>query len=114
VPWSAAGMYAVLRDERVTVGGGVPTQWEKLLELPGLDRSAFVHLRVGVVASAPASPALVSRVRDLIGVPLVVRYAMTESPTVSGTEPDDAREIQFRTVGRPQHGMTVRVTDDDG
>jgi len=114
VPWSAAGMYTVLRDERITVGGGVPTQWEKLLELPDLDRAAFTHLRVGVVGSAPASPALVSRVRELIGVPLVVRYAMTESPTVTGTEPDDPVEIQFRTVGRPQHGMTVRITGDDG
>ncbi|MEE2059174.1 class I adenylate-forming enzyme family protein [Rhodococcus artemisiae] len=113
-PWSAAGMYSVIRDERITVGGGVPTQWEKLLELPDLDPAAFAHLRVGVVASAPASPALVSRVRDLIGVPLVVRYAMTESPTVCGTEPDDAVEVQFRTVGRPQHGMTVRITGDDG
>ncbi|MDV7352735.1 class I adenylate-forming enzyme family protein [Rhodococcus oxybenzonivorans] len=113
-PWSAAGMYAVIRDERITVGGGVPTQWEKLLELPDLDPSAFAHLRVGVVASAPASPALISRVRDLIGVPLVVRYAMTESPTVCGTEPDDAVDVQFRTVGRPQYGMKVRITDADG
>ncbi|MBM7369191.1 acyl-CoA synthetase (AMP-forming)/AMP-acid ligase II [Gordonia hydrophobica] len=113
-PWTAAGMARTLADERVTVGGGVPTQWAKLLEQPGLDRSSFPHLRVGVVATAPASPELVEATAELIGVPLVVRYAMTESPTVCGTEPDDPPEVQCRTVGRPQYGMTVEVIDDAG
>ncbi|NKY64604.1 acyl--CoA ligase [Gordonia rubripertincta] len=113
-PWTATGMARTLIDERVTVGGGVPTQWAKLLELPGLDRRSFPELRVGVVATAPASPDLVRRTADLIGVPLVVRYAMTESPTVCGTEPDDPPEVQFRTVGRPQYGMTVEVVDSNG
>jgi acyl-CoA synthetase (AMP-forming)/AMP-acid ligase II len=51
-------------------------------------------------------------VADRIGVPLVVRYAMTECPTICGTEPDDPPEIQFRTVGRPAPGMAVRLTGD--
>ena len=34
--WSAETMLAALADEKVTVGQGVPTQWEKLLALPGL------------------------------------------------------------------------------
>ncbi|PYE17022.1 acyl-CoA synthetase (AMP-forming)/AMP-acid ligase II [Williamsia limnetica] len=113
-PWTAAGMARTLTDERVTVGGGVPTQWAKLLEQPGLDRTSFPDLRVGVVATAPASPDLVQRTAELIGVPLVVRYAMTESPTVCGTDPEDSPEVQFRTVGRPQYGMTVHVTGSDG
>jgi acyl-CoA synthetase (AMP-forming)/AMP-acid ligase II len=113
-PWSAEGMVRTLRDERVTVGGGVPTQWAKLLEQPGINRNSFPDLRVGVVATAPASPELVQRTAENIGVPLVVRYAMTESPTVCGTEPDDPPEVQHRTVGRPQHGMTVQVVDDTG
>ncbi|PPJ17790.1 acyl-CoA synthetase, partial [Nocardia nova] len=36
VPWSAAAMFDVLRAERITVAGAVPTQWAKLLELPAL------------------------------------------------------------------------------
>ncbi|WP_407685944.1 class I adenylate-forming enzyme family protein [Mycobacterium sp. HUMS_1102779] len=108
-PWSAAGMATTLREERITVAGAVPTQWAKLLEVsPGV----FPHLRVGVAATAPASPELVRSVADRIGVPLVVRYAMTECPTICGTEPDDPPEIQFRTVGRPAPNMTVRVVDD--
>lgn len=114
VPWSAAAMAAVLRDERITVGGGVPTQWAKLLDEPGVDRASLPDLRVGVVATAPAPPDLVRRTAERLGVPLVVRYAMTESPTICGTEPDDPPEVLFHTVGRPQEGMEVRLTDAAG
>ncbi|RHW28585.1 long-chain fatty acid--CoA ligase [Nocardioides immobilis] len=114
VPWSATRMYEVLRSQRITVGGGVPTQWAKLLDEPGVSRESLPHLRVGVVATAPAPPELVERTAARLGVPLVVRYAMTESPSICGTEPGDPPEVLFRTVGRPQHGMSVRVTDDAG
>ncbi len=110
-PWSAEGMAKVLVDERITVAGAVPTQWAKLLEVDGIDRNALKDLRLGVVASAPAAPELVANVADRIGVPLVVRYAMTECPTISGTEPGDPPEVQFHTVGRPAPGMQVRVRD---
>jgi len=113
-PWNADGMFDVLRAERITVAGAVPTQWAKLLELPEVTPEALPWLRIGVVATAPASAALVERVTERIGVPLVVRYAMTESPTICGTEPGDPPEILHRTVGRPQAGVEVKVTDDEG
>ncbi|WP_067662944.1 class I adenylate-forming enzyme family protein [Nocardia miyunensis] len=114
VPWSAAQMRDILIGERITMAGGVPTQWAKLLDLPNLERNSFPDLRLGVVATAPAAPELIERTAQLIGVPLVVRYAMTESPTVCGTDIGDPPEVAFRTVGKPQSGMHVRVTDDDG
>ena len=113
-PWSAQGMFDVLRDERITVAGAVPTQWAKLLDVEGVRPQALPHLRIGVAATAPAPPDLVRRVAEGIGVPLVVRYAMTECPTICGTEPNDAPEVQFRTVGRPAAGMDVRVGPDGG
>jgi acyl-CoA synthetase (AMP-forming)/AMP-acid ligase II len=111
-PWSAAGMFATLRDERVTVAGAVPTQWAKLLDVDGVCRETLPDLRIGVAATAPAPPELVRRVADRIGVPLVVRYAMTECPTICGTAPDDSPDVSFRTVGRPAAGMAVRVAGD--
>jgi len=113
VPWSAEQMAALLRDERITVAGGVPTQWSKLLDVPGV-AGAFSALRVGIAATAPAAPELVERVGEMLGVPLIVRYAMTECPSISGTRPEDPPEIQFRTVGRPQEGVEIRVVDQDG
>ena len=111
-PWSAQGMFDVLREERVTVAGAVPTQWAKLLDVDGVSPQTLPHLRIGIVATAPAPPELVRRAAAGIGVPLVVRYAMTECPTISGTEPNDAPEIQFRTVGRAAAGMDVRIGPD--
>src|SRR3984957_15475576 len=113
-PWSAQGMLARRRDERVPVAGAVPTQWAKLLDVDGVSPQALPHLRIGVVATAPAPPELVRRVAESIGVPLVVRYAMTECPTICGTEPNDVPEVQFRTVGRPAAGMDVRIGSDGG
>jgi acyl-CoA synthetase (AMP-forming)/AMP-acid ligase II len=112
VPWSAPAMARIMRDERITVVGGVPTQWAKLLDEPAA--AHLPHLRVGIAATAPAPPALVEAVAARLGVPLVVRYAMTESPTICGTEPSDRPEVQFATVGHPQKGMEVAVTDDAG
>jgi acyl-CoA synthetase (AMP-forming)/AMP-acid ligase II len=114
VPWKAAGMAALLTEERITVAGGVPTQWAKLLDEPGIEQRSFPDLRLGISATAPAPPELVERVRRLLGLPLVVRYAMTESPSISGTAPEDAPEVQFRTVGRPQAGVQVSVVGADG
>jgi acyl-CoA synthetase (AMP-forming)/AMP-acid ligase II len=111
-PWSARGMFDVLSQERVTVAGAVPTQWAKLVDIDEVSRQTLPDLRIGVVATAPAPPGLVRRVARQIGVPLVVRYAMTECPTISGTEPSDVPEVQFRTVGRPAAGMRVRVGPD--
>ncbi|MCW2546493.1 MAG: putative acyl-CoA synthetase [Mycobacterium sp.] len=114
VPWSADEMARILRDERITVAGGVPTQWAKLLELSRTPQEGRLpHLRVGIAATAPASPELVRRTAELIGVPLVVRYAMTESPSICGTDPDDPPEVQANTVGHPQDGMQIQVVDED-
>jgi acyl-CoA synthetase (AMP-forming)/AMP-acid ligase II len=111
-PWTAEGMFDVLRAERITVAGAVPTQWTKLLDVDGVSRDELPHLRLGIVATAPAPPELVRRVADRIGVPLVVRYAMTECPTICSTDPSDAPEVQFRTVGRPATGMELRIASD--
>jgi acyl-CoA synthetase (AMP-forming)/AMP-acid ligase II len=114
LPWSAEAMLAVLVDERITVGAGVPTQWAKLLALPGVEGADLSALRVCLAATAPAPPELVARVHDVLGCPMVVRYAMTESPSITGTDVDDPPAVQYWTVGRPQEGMVVELVDDDG
>lgn len=113
-PWRPADMLRLLVDERITVAGAVPTQWAKLLDEPGLADADLAQVRLGVVATAPAAPELIERVTATIGCPLVVRYAMTESPSITGTEPDDDPDVQYRTVGRPQRGMQIDLVDGDG
>jgi acyl-CoA synthetase (AMP-forming)/AMP-acid ligase II len=113
-PWTAVSMLRVLVDERVTVGAGVPTQWAKLLELPDLAKADLTRLRICLAATAPAPPELVVRMRRLLGCPVVVRYAMTESPSITGTSPGDPPEVQYRTVGKPQAETRIDLVDAHG
>jgi len=113
-PWTAQEMARLLRAEAITVAGGAPTQWEKLLDVLEGEEGPVPSIRIGVVATAPAPPPLIERASDLLGCTLVVRYAMTESPSITGTEPGDSPQVKARTVGRPQAGMEVRVLDESG
>lgn len=113
-PWRAADMLRLIVDERITVVGGVPTQWAKLLDEPGVASADLSHVRLGLVATAPAAPELIERVTATVGCPLVVRYAMTESPSITGTDPGDPPEVQYRTVGRPQRGMQIEIVGPGG
>jgi acyl-CoA synthetase (AMP-forming)/AMP-acid ligase II len=111
-PWRAEDTARLVVEERITMLGAVPTQWAKLTELPALHRESLPHLRIGICATAPAPPELIERVREQIGCPLIVRYAMTEAPSITGTDPDDPPDVQFRTVGRPQVGVEIRIVDE--
>jgi acyl-CoA synthetase (AMP-forming)/AMP-acid ligase II len=77
-PWSAADMVHLLGAERITVAGGAPTQWAKVVDHPDLARTDVSRLRLCVAATAPAPPDLVERVTHQLVCPLVVRYAMTD------------------------------------
>jgi acyl-CoA synthetase (AMP-forming)/AMP-acid ligase II len=113
-PWTAADMARLIVTERITVAGAVPTQWAKVVERPEFDTADLSHLRICVSATAPAPPELVERITRRLGCPVVVRYAMTESPSITGTAPDDPPEVSYRTVGRPQEGVEVEVRDESG
>lgn len=113
-PWSAPHMARILREERIDVAGGVPTMWAKLLELPESELGSVKTLRVAVSATAPAPPELVESTAERLGAPMVVRYAMTESPSITGTEPGDSPEVQWHTVGRPQWGVQMRIVGPQG
>jgi acyl-CoA synthetase (AMP-forming)/AMP-acid ligase II len=111
---SPAEMLRQVVAQRITVVGAVPTQWERMLRLTELDAADLAGVRIGTSATAPIRPEVVEEIIERMGFPLVVRYAMTESPTICGTEPDDPPEVQFRTVGRPQKGMEISVSAPGG
>jgi acyl-CoA synthetase (AMP-forming)/AMP-acid ligase II len=102
-------MLRLIAAEKITVVGAVPIQWERMLRLPEVETTDLSHVRIGTSATAPIRPELVEEIIKRMGFPLVVRYAMTESPTICGTEPTDPPDVQFRTVGRPQRGMEISI-----
>jgi acyl-CoA synthetase (AMP-forming)/AMP-acid ligase II len=112
--WSARTMLAALAYEDVTVGQGVPTQWEKLLALPELPQTPLPHLRVIGTGATRVPAELVRSLRQALDCPVIVRYATTETPTISGTRPGDCAEVLERTVGRAQDGIEIAILGDDG
>jgi acyl-CoA synthetase (AMP-forming)/AMP-acid ligase II len=109
--WSAEAMLELLVGERITGGQGVPTQWTKVVELPELETADLSSLRLASTGSAPVSPELANKMRTRLGCPVVVRYACTESSTITGTDPSDPDEVLLHTVGRPLPGVELMLVD---
>ena len=114
VPWSARDMLRLIVDEKITWVGAVPTQWAKLMTLPETSSTDFSSLRIAVSATAPMPADLAEAVTSTLGCPVIVRYASTESPSMTGTVPGDDPETLFHTVGLPQLGVELRLVDDHG
>ena len=112
--WSAEALLDLMVKERITGGQGVPTQWAKLVDLPGLDDADLSALRLASTGSAPVSPELAEKMRTRLGCPIVVRYACTESSSMTGTEPGDPAEVLLHTVGRPLAGVEMVLVDETG
>ena len=113
-PWTAESMLEQMIAEHATMGWGVPTQWSKLVDLPQLADADLSALRLCSTGSAPVTPELAEKMRTRLGCPIVVRYACTESSSITGTRPDDPPEVLLHTVGRPQAGIELKLVDDAG
>ena len=74
---------------------------------PQLADADLSSLRLASTGSAPVTPELAEKMRTRLGCPIVVRYACTESSSITGTAPDDPPEVLLHTVGRPQAGIEL-------
>ncbi|RAY16246.1 long-chain fatty acid--CoA ligase [Actinomadura craniellae] len=112
--WRAEDMLETLAAERVTLGQGVPTQWEKLISLDALAGTDLSALRLVATGASRVPPSLVRAMRERLGCPVVVRYASTELPLAFGTDPGDPVEAVATTVGRPLGDVEVEIRDEAG
>jgi acyl-CoA synthetase (AMP-forming)/AMP-acid ligase II len=67
-----------------------------------------------LLGGAPASPALIRRVQETLGVRVAVRYSSTEVGIATGSLPDDPIEVLATTVGKPTPGVELRIVDAEG
>jgi acyl-CoA synthetase (AMP-forming)/AMP-acid ligase II len=114
-PWKAGPALRLIEDERITVGQGVPTQWALMLDHPAFEQTDLSSLRIVGTGATRVPPELVRRLRDVLGCPVIVRYASTESGGIStGSLPTDPDDVVANTVGRPSAGVEVSLIGDDG
>jgi acyl-CoA synthetase (AMP-forming)/AMP-acid ligase II len=109
-PWSATETLRLIREERITMGTGVPTQWQLLLEHPDVETTDFSRLRVTGIGAAAIPPELVHRMREVLGCPVITRYTSTEAGVTTSTAIADSPEVVATTVGRPAPDVELRVT----
>jgi acyl-CoA synthetase (AMP-forming)/AMP-acid ligase II len=111
---SAGDTLAAMVEHRITVGQGVPTQWAKLVEVPELATADVSSLRICTTGAAPVPPELAQAITERFRCPVVVRYACTEAPILTGTLPGDPPDVLYGTVGRPATGVEVRLVAPNG
>lgn len=99
---------------RATVHYGIPSLFVSELALLGERSRDLDSLRLAVVAGAPVSDELVTRIADRMGVVVVAGYSVTETAsTVSASRPQDPPEKRRFTVGTPIDGTEVRIVDPE-
>jgi long-chain acyl-CoA synthetase len=105
---------ALIERHRVTHSHMVPTQFKRLLALPGPVRSRYDvgSLRAAIHSAAPCPREVKQRMLDWWGPVVIEYYAASEGGGTSIT----AREWLARpgSVGTPWPGCEVRVLDDKG
>lgn len=113
-PWFAEETLRAIREEHITVGTGVPTQWELVLVHPDLARTDFSELRVCGIGGAAIAPDLVHRMRETLGCPVITRYTSTEAGISTSTVVGDSDAVVAMTVGRPAPDVELRIADPAG
>lgn len=110
----------LMERERVTVWITSPTVLKRLVQSPGLERSAVSSLRLILVGGAPVSEATIGEAEDRLGALCVQVYGLTEtSPFVTaafprhGTPPAE-RRLHQAAAGLPVLGAEVAVVDETG
>jgi fatty-acyl-CoA synthase len=105
----------VVEREKVTVYHGVPTSFILDLHEPTLPERNLKTLRTGIIAGAPVSEDLVTRIKRDLVPEIRIAYGLTETgSTVSITRASDPAGKQVATVGRPVASADVKVLDFDG
>jgi long-chain acyl-CoA synthetase len=104
----------VLRAERITALGGVPSMYRALLDLPGEQlRSATAGLRVCTSGGAPLPAEWLAAFHEATGHWIVEGYGLTEAGPVVASNAFD-RPPKPGSVGRVLPGVELRLVDVDG
>jgi len=116
----AAHIRAMVRQARPTITALVPTLANDLLQADLEDPVDMSSFRAIIAGGSPVSPALISRVRERWGVPMLQGWGMTETSPMCcvsipprDTAPEDEPVWRAKS-GRPVPGMQVRLVDEQG
>ena len=119
---SPVNLARIIKEERVTFAGGVPTIWTQLLPLAKSGAADVSSLRNLMVGGA-ATPRPLMEEWDALGVPILQLWGMTETaPLACASRPrrrhrdldeDGRRDVRLKT-GTIFTGLEARIVGEDG
>ncbi|MBN2539770.1 MAG: AMP-binding protein, partial [Deltaproteobacteria bacterium] len=102
----------LIDKEKVSVIYGVPTMFSYILDFPRLSDYDVSSLRTGYMSGAACSLELVKRVQSA-GCNISVAYGLSEAPSETISEYEDAAETKSSTIGKPIRDTEVKIVDDN-
>ncbi|GLZ55596.1 AMP-binding protein [Actinomycetospora sp. NBRC 106378] len=102
----------LLRREEASVLFYVPAVLGALLEAQRSAERPAPRLRTVMGGAATVSPTMIQAAEDVFGASVINLFGQTElAPVLTATRPDDSRDDQLTTVGRPLPHVEVKVVD---
>jgi acyl-CoA synthetase (AMP-forming)/AMP-acid ligase II len=107
---------AIVASEKISFLPGPPTLFQTLLSAPPETRGDLSSIRVANTGASAVPPASIARIREELGVGVVMTgYGLTETcGTVTLTDHDDSPEIVARYCGKALPGVEIRIGGADG
>jgi acyl-CoA synthetase (AMP-forming)/AMP-acid ligase II len=109
--FSAAALLEQVERHRVTHGGFVPVQFQRLLEHPDLGIRDVSSLQTIMCCGSPLPPDLKRATRDRLDCELIELYGLTEGIITTLAPEDFDRKIE--SVGKPIPGQHLKLVGDD-
>jgi len=114
--FDALASIRAIHEERITVGGGVPTMLIAMLEHPEFARFDYSSLRLVPTGAAPCPVDLMERAVSRTGAKNVfIFYGQTEaSGGITTSVPGDSVELAASSVGRVYPNTEIKVISPTG
>jgi len=118
-----ATLAALIREERVTIGMGVPTVWQNLLAHTREQGIVLDSLERVLTGGSACPLSVMDEFRERHGVWTIHAWGMTEMSPLGSTNarpldydrlPRDQQDAIRNRPGRPPFGVEIRVVDDAG
>ena len=113
--YNAVSSVSAAEREKCTTLYGVPTMFQAFMNELAKHPKTVTTLRKGVIAGAIATPELMRRIVDELGiVHMVNAYGMTEaSPVATATKFEETFDKQISTVGLPFPNTEIKLVNDN-
>jgi acyl-CoA synthetase (AMP-forming)/AMP-acid ligase II len=110
--FSAAALVDAIERHGITHGGFVPVQFQRLLELPGIEARRLSSLQAIMCCGSPLPAPLKRATRATLDCELIELYGLTEG-IITTLAPEDF-DAHLESVGKPIPGQRLKLVRDDG